>query len=396
MGLGNVPLSNDEYSMIFSSHFGINFRAVNTGKKPANDYGLIFTCMAQVTGAFVFAMLGCMLPLPFSLLCWVGVGCIIFFRALTVILFAWTVVRGKYLRKFYASSIMYWGYWPMSLFCCVIVATVLGSVTGDYLWSTALSPYLELKKLQKYTDVNPAVVPGVRIQDAGLVDFTENVAMDRAKGGCFMNKGDTYCIAPIVNGGEVKYGLAGMPASGSFDYFAVGINCCTCPNRDFKCGEWQNPMASGGIRSLDFKARPYYQLALDDWQASYGKTSKTPMFFEWTQGPEWQWKGMWNRTLYVGWLAVAAALSAGLLVGFLLDKTLQMLWQSDIISPRACFAPAAFCFRITEMLLPMMYYRYQQEQEDIAAMPVTAEWKAQQGGQEDGDTNKMAGGYGTY
>lgn len=190
-----------------------------------------------------------------------------------------------------------------------------------------------------------------------------------------MNKGDTYCIAPIVNGGEVKYGLAGMPASGSFDYFAVGINCCTCPNRDFKCGEWQNPLASGGIRSLDFKARPYYQLALDDWQASYGKTSKNPMFFEWTQAPEFAWKGMWNRTLYVGWLAVAAAVSVGLLVGFILDKVLQMLWYRDIISPRACFAPAPFCYKITEALLPKMYYRYQQEQADIAAMPVTAEWK---------------------
>merc|ERR1740130_1896233 len=136
--------------MIFSNHFGIGFKSPNTGK--------------------VCAMLGCMLQFPFSLLCWLCVGCILFFRALTVVLFAWTVVRGKYLRNFYASSIMFWGYWPISLFCCCIAATVLGAVTGDYLWNTALNPYLELKKLQRYTDVNPAVVPGVRIQDAGLVD----------------------------------------------------------------------------------------------------------------------------------------------------------------------------------------------------------------------------------
>jgi len=111
-----------------------------------------------------------------------------------------------------------------------------------------------------YKDVNPSNIPGVRVQDAGLIEFSSFVEPDRGKGGCFMSKGDTYCLAPIVEGGEVLYGLQGTPRTGSYDYFAVGINCCTCPNRDFQCGDFRNPLANGGIRSLDTKSRPFYKL----------------------------------------------------------------------------------------------------------------------------------------
>lgn len=388
-------LTNDEYSMIFSNHFGIGFTPKGGGTVPANDYPNILTCACQVAFAFIFAMLGCIMPFPVSVLCWLAVALMLISRVVTLSVFFAAVFCGRYTKDFYRSSIMYWGWWPMNLAFWSFAATVLGALMGSWLWSECLAPYYELRGLQKYKDINPEHVPGERIQDAGLVDFTNFVEMDRAKGGCFMNRGNTYCIAPIVNGGQVKYGLSGVPESGSYDYFAVGINCCSCPNRDFQCGEWQNPMASSGIRSLDYKSRPYYSLALDDWQASYGKTSKHPMFFDWVQGAEWKWKGMWNRALQAGWMAAAAALSIGLCVGFLLDKLLQFLWQNDYLASRVSFAPAPGCEVITELLLPKMYYRYLQEQTEIAAMPVATEIRAQQGASSDEENAKQFGqGYG--
>lgn len=393
-GSSSVPLTNDEHSMIFSNHFGINFLPKGAGSAPSNDYGMIFTCAVQTASAFIFAMLACIVPLPWSLLCWAVVAVIIFFRVVTVLIFLAAVLRGRYTKDFYRSSFFFWGWWPMSLLLSVFAFTVFGTLVGSYLWSDLLSPYWELKKLQRYKDVNPQNIPGQRVQDAGLVDFTEFTEMDRAKGGCFMSKGNTYCVAPIVSGGEVKYGLAGMPKTGSYDYFAVGINCCSCPNRDFQCGDWQNPMASGGIRSLDYKSRPYYTLALDDWQASYGKTSKQPLFFEWVEGPEWKWKGMWNRALQIGWMAAALGLSMGLCFGFLLDKILQILWQRDIVAPRACFAPCPGMELPTMWLLPKMYYRYQQEQQEIACMPVSAQWRDQRGPGSAADDRQVAQDYG--
>lgn len=387
-------LTNDEYSMIFSNHFGIGFMPAGKSSMPSNDYGMIFTCACQVAFAFIFAMAACIVSFPYSLCCWAVVACMIISRIVTLSVFLMAVLRGRYYKSFYQSSVMYWGWWPTWLLVSVITATVLGAMMGSWLWSENLGPYYELQKLQKYRDINPELVPGERIVDAGLVDFTNFVEMDRSKGGCFMNKGNTYCVAPIVNGGEVKYGLEGVPRTGSYDYFAVGINCCSCPNRDFQCGEWQNPMANSGIRSLDYKSRPYFQLALDDWQASYGKTANHPMFFDWVQGAEFKWKGMWNTALSAGWMAVAAAVSIGLCLGFLLDKLLQILWQWDIVAPRVAFAPAPGFEVVTEVLLPKMFYRYMQEQSEIAAMPVSAEWKAQRGQDSEKEDNKLAGEYG--
>jgi len=56
-------------------------------------------------------------------------------------------------------------------------------------------------------------------------------------------------------------------------------------------------------------------------------------------------------------------------------------------------APAPGLEVLTEVLMPKMFYRYMQEQTEIAAMPVSAEWKAQQGEDKKVD-NELAGQYG--
>lgn len=391
----NMALTNDEHSMIFSNHFGIHFAPKGQGSTPSNDYNQILTCAVQISSAFLFTVAACILPAPFNILCWACLACILICRVITVVLFLLAVVKNKYLHEFYRSSLFFWGWWPMWLLVTVSGATAVGFLTGSYLWNDCLGPYFELKKLQKYKDINPEHIPGSRLQDAGLVDFTNFVEMDRSKGGCYMNQGNTYCLAPIVNGGEVKYGMQGTPRTGSFDYFAVGINCCSCPNRDFQCGDWRNPIASGGIRSLDARARPFYQLALDDWQASYQKSSKSPLFFEWVQDAEWAWKGMWNRALNVGVMAASCGVAVAISLAFMLDKILQMLWHKDIVAPRACFAPAYGTDALAQVFLPKMYYRQQQEQQEIASMPVKAEWKAERGPGTNAEDGVIGGqGYG--
>merc|ERR1719443_1473784 len=162
--------------MIFTQHFAINFRE-GGGKNqgPKNDYALILTCTAQVFFSFVLAMGACLLPNPWALLCWVCVGLIIFFRLLTVFLYIYTLVAGKYLRRFYVPSLIFWGWWPFLLFFACIGSAVLGSLLGDYLWTTCLNPYYELRALQMYKGVNPSNVPGVRVQDAGLIEFSNFV-----------------------------------------------------------------------------------------------------------------------------------------------------------------------------------------------------------------------------
>ena len=80
---------------------------------------------------------------------------------------------------------------------------------------------------EAYHGIDPSVVPGSQIQDAGAVDFVA-AGVDSEHGGCFMNAGTTYCVAPIVTNGTIHHSVGGAPRYGSFDYFAVGVDCCSC------------------------------------------------------------------------------------------------------------------------------------------------------------------------
>jgi len=383
MGLFGQSLSNDEYSLIYSHNFSIGQLSRRGGNEPSTDFSLIFNVAAGTLAATFFALMMCLTPwwlvAVFCLACLLA---IVGFRLLTLLVYVAAVIQGKYTKKFYRSSVAFWGWWPFWMFMMTAVGALLGCGIGMYLWGTYLGPFFEYKKLQMYKEVNPSVVPSQRIQDGGLVDFVIDTNIDRSKGGCFNDKGDTYCVAPIVLGGALEYGLGGVPRTGSYDYFAVGKNCCACPNMDFQCGEWKNALAHGGLRSLDHKARPFFKLALDDWQANYQKKVANPQFFEWVESPEYVWYRMWNQTLYVSILTMAFSLSITLIVGLILDKMLLILWQNEIIVPRVSFAPAEGMEKITEQLLPRMYWRFQQEQAEIANMPVTtnvAEWKSLRG-----------------
>ena len=86
----------------------------------------------------------------------------------------------------------------------------------------------ELGQTQAYHGIDPSVVPGSQIQDSGAVDFV-SASVDSEHGGCFMNAGTTYCVAPIVANGTIHHSVGGAPRYGSFDYFAVGVDCCSCP-----------------------------------------------------------------------------------------------------------------------------------------------------------------------
>ena len=83
-----------------------------------------------------------------------------------------------------------------------------------------------LGQTQAYHGIDPSVVPGSQIQDSGAVDFV-SAGVDSEHGGCFMNAGTTYCVAPIVANGTIHHSVGGAPRYGSFDYFAVGVDCCS-------------------------------------------------------------------------------------------------------------------------------------------------------------------------
>merc|ERR1719329_1319266 len=228
---------------------------------------------------------------------------------------------------------LWWPFWTVGL---VIAGTALGALLGKVLWFQSLMRYWDIHALQRYADIDTDVVSGDRISDVGLVSFQEGTSIDRAAGGCFLNAG------------QVRSQLGDMPRTGTYDFFAVGVDCCTCPNQDFRCGDaWASTTARGGLRMTDDNLLPFYTLAADDWAAEYEKASRPPIFFEWVREPLLSYHNLWGWAWSIGALALCTFVSLATGLALLLGKVLKLLIAQGLVADErqeflvihACQAP---------------------------------------------------------
>eukprot|EP00397_Hematodinium_sp_SG-2012_P043934 GEMP01048947.1.p1 GENE.GEMP01048947.1~~GEMP01048947.1.p1 ORF type:complete len:171 (+),score=36.78 GEMP01048947.1:470-982(+) len=121
-------------------------------------------------------------------------------------------------------------------------------------------------------EINPAKADGESLMDTGRAAFSENTYVMRNKGMSYTHD-DHYCVAPITNGPD---------ALSTYDFWAVGMNCCQTQVPDFKCGH-ANKTARNGLRAVNPDLLPYFNLARVQSEAEYGIASKYPLFFYWVK-----------------------------------------------------------------------------------------------------------------
>jgi len=155
------------------------------------------------------------------------------------------------------------------------LAAVIGAVIGDINFHYHMAPYYDIQNLNTYVSTNPALQRGQELMDAGQVYFSDGTRLDNHKSIGFKNL-DLYCVAPIVNGDDE---LA------SYDFWAVGINCCSGVASDFRCGEFGNPHARSGLRLMRDDQRAFYRLAVQQAEAKFKIRATHPLFFTWMQDP---------------------------------------------------------------------------------------------------------------
>jgi len=167
------------------------------------------------------------------------------------------------------------------------IAFCIAVFWGNWLYQAYSAQYFEYIALKwNVNPIAPKYDSGALAEDAGVMVFSEDSKLDRAHGGCY-KIGETYCVAPVVEG--TASGSNPVPSSntGTYDYFAVGKGCCSCPEAgDFSCGDYMNPTTlTGGLRLLDATERTGYHMAVQQWSAKYGLAARRPIFFEWVNEP---------------------------------------------------------------------------------------------------------------
>lgn len=162
--------------------------------------------------------------------------------------------------------------WLLFLSASLLVAWILGYWMGDSNFSSNAKDYYDLQNLNSYSNVYPNRMVGQQMMDAGVVSFALGTKLDISKSMGFKDH-VMYCVAPIVFGNETSL---------SYDFWAVGTDCCSGGQPDFHCTNYNNPQANGGVRLLDSVGdRVFYRLAVQQAEATYNIKAATPVFFTW-------------------------------------------------------------------------------------------------------------------
>lgn len=163
------------------------------------------------------------------------------------------------------------------IFACftLCAAWLLAISFGDMNFVYNMQIFYDVQHLDAYPSVSPAILKGQQLMDAGRISFTPGTSLDFSKAMSFKNL-DLYCVAPIVEGTK--------PLD-SYDFWAVGLNCCTGTVTDFQCGEFNNPQARSGLRLMHDEQRAFFRLAVQQAESAYNIRATHPIFLHWVQDP---------------------------------------------------------------------------------------------------------------
>lgn len=171
--------------------------------------------------------------------------------------------------------------WLTFFFFTNLIAWIMGVLLGNLNFWTNMQPYYEYSNLNMYDGVDPSRMRGQQVMDAGRVSFVNSTLIDVRRSIGFKNL-DTYCVAPITVRSDDPRNPLPVPLA-SYEFWAVGLGCCSSNAADFHCGEYGDSAVHSGLRLLLDNQRDNFRLAVRQAEASYGIQATHPLFFFWTR-----------------------------------------------------------------------------------------------------------------
>lgn len=174
-------------------------------------------------------------------------------------------------------------------------------IVGTVIFKDNFEPYDNITRLSSYPMVDTSAYTGQQFMDAGQIEFIPGSHLDLSKSYGFKN-GHTYCVAPIV-APEFKGPAENM---NNYDFWAVGLDCCSGHTNDFHCGEFANPSAHSGLRLMRDFDRNFYRLAVKEAKASYGIQANYPIFLTWMEDPQLEIQAHYDNGVFNTWNSCVA------------------------------------------------------------------------------------------
>jgi hypothetical protein len=199
----------------------------------------------------------------------------------------------------------------------LLLAVVTGPLCGQWIYNSLYEPYLRVRDLKTITNFDVSHERSSSILDAGIVYFAAGQFLDGLRSWHFKHH-TTYCVAPIV------HDRSALPSTASYDFWAVGKDCCSTTSSDFRCGAWGKPHSSAAIRVLDEEDVPFYRLAVQQAETLYGITAANPVFFKWSIDPELE-VNSWEEHAFLNFIFCMATSFVVSLAGLVLT-TWKFAW----------------------------------------------------------------------
>mmetsp|Transcript_71293 Transcript_71293/g.149035 ORF Transcript_71293/g.149035 Transcript_71293/m.149035 type:complete len:357 (+) Transcript_71293:88-1158(+) len=203
--------------------------------------------------------------------------------------FVWVALAAKaYITWWRHTSYMAW-YLFLSVSC--LAAWAVGLAMGSSNYATNMAPHYDLTSKGIAEDVVPGKYPTSRYLDSSRFVFQDGtrIAEELSLG---YKDGDTYCVAPVVSNST------GALKAKTFDYFAVGINCCQpLPPAKFWCGkaDLTDPSAHSALRWTG--SQDMFALAIQQAEAEYGYAAHDAVLLTWTKDAVGEVEGLREKGL---------------------------------------------------------------------------------------------------
>mmetsp|Transcript_16616 Transcript_16616/g.31415 ORF Transcript_16616/g.31415 Transcript_16616/m.31415 type:complete len:336 (-) Transcript_16616:35-1042(-) len=184
------------------------------------------------------------------------------------------------------------------------ICAVWGILAGLSNLKNYEDPYYTLQEMRDAkgangSGVNPSLISGEDVMDAGILTFQQGSIFDADKSWHFM-RGELYCVAPLIGPG------VSTPLRQTYDFWVVGKDCCASGASDFRCGSWGSTTAHTGLREVNEADLQYYRLAVQQAESLYDIMAPHPIFLKWSQDPKGEVNAL-HATAFRNFLVLAAS-----------------------------------------------------------------------------------------